>query len=870
MAQTFKQRVTALSGLPADDNELGVWLTSGVQDIIRRIKLVDPAMLYRFSQNVVLTGSGGSLMGSLCLILDIHRNGYECKQIDTSLRHRAARSSSMYRATSSYPAFYTLNNRLYILPVPTDTEPAGISVVKPTAVAATDESINYFPAELYYLIDTYASLQNIISKISNVSFPSDVSLPVLPVLGTFVTVSESLPTYSVIALLTLPSVPSDADIDFSGIPSTPTFLAPSPPALPTLSLGSDLSITALTLSSTPPVMEAISISDGAITSFGDAPQYVPPVVELASVPTFNAIALPSVPAVDFDVTKIGASAFVPPDIPSVDMTISKTLTDAIEVAGVALPTMSFPSAPTITEADLESIGAPVPPPDPSFTTPTITLGDPPVYVGPTNALNVQTALGTITTQIESDEDIELAAQKISQVQVVVADFASKVENSLNQFNEDNEIYQATLKKEIEEARLLNTMESNEYAAKLERYKAEVQAYAAAISAEIARFTNNEVQYTINVWTVQTQSTIAEYQAKAGAIVQEYAQRIASKSNLTEAEVSIYGSELKRVSTLNQLNISKYQMELVHAVSSYQAQSSTRLGEYDRDTANKAAKNSAYIANYSAQVTSAVQRYSQEEIQGKLAKWIAQRNTELAEYQANMENAVRQFNEEVEEYRAIIQKNIEEARNQIQSDTEEYRAKLQKYSGELDEYKTAVNAEVQEYVQLVQSEVVNWTTKRSNLVDEFRIKSSNELQRYATELNDETQQFTASFQTWSKLIEKAIVQFREETGYDMSKYAQEATAIVTKQRADIENSNSEFQSGIAKYTADLKYVDDYNNRLIASYVQGIGAYQAEAGMVIQNFTAKIQERSQELTRLFNLYKELADRYEKGFTLIRSNA
>jgi len=385
MSQTFLQRVTALSGAPSDNNELGVWLTNGVQDIVRRVKFAYPDLLYRFAQNVAIESSGGSLMGSSCLVLDIHRNNYECKEIESSMRHRAGRSASLYRATTKHPVYYHLNNHVYILPVPTGTEPGGVSVIKPTSVAATDVAIAYFPADMYYLVDIYASIQNLLSKISDVTFPSDVSLPVVPTLGTFVTVSESLPTYTSIALVVLPAPPADANVDFTDVPSTPSFTAPDAPVLPALSLGSDLSITSFTQSADAPIMEAISIDDGAITAFGDAPEYVPPVVELAAVPTFNAIVLPPAPTVDVDITKSGATAFTPPSAPTIDMTVSKALTDAVETAGVALPTMSLPSSPTITEADISSIGAPVPPSDPSFTTPTITLGTAPVYVGPTNA-----------------------------------------------------------------------------------------------------------------------------------------------------------------------------------------------------------------------------------------------------------------------------------------------------------------------------------------------------------------------------------------------------------------------------------------------------------------------------------------------------
>jgi hypothetical protein len=450
------------------------------------------------------------------------------------------------------------------------------------------------------------------------------------------------------------------------------------PVPPVLDLGSALSISTLSLSSVAPVLEDIDITAGAIDDFGSAPTFTPPTLTMASVETLNSLDLP-----------------VPP---SIDVSVDKTLTAAVEATGIVLPTISLPSTPTITEADISSISQPIPPADPSFTTPTITLADAPTYVGPTKAIDISTALSTVTTYIGTDEDLDKSTEKLKQIAETVQNFAADVNNSLNEFNEQNVEYQGVLQKEIEEAKLVGTKEQTEYAALIQKYQAEVQMYVAEINAAVQQFANNQVQYRISIWTTQSQLAINEYQAIAGATIQKYAQEIASKSNLTEAEVAIFGAEMQRKANLNKLN----------------------------------------LESYGTEVNAVVQKWNLEELQGKQAKWIAQRSSEISKFQLDIQNAVQEFNALNVEYQAAIQKNIEEARNSLTSESEEIKDKLQEFAGKINIYQTEINAEIEEYRQTVDSEKTNWVTNRNNLINEY----ASDIQLYAQQIGGEINNFTA--------------------------------------------------------------------------------------------------------------------------------
>jgi len=657
---TFTARVTALSGTPSDATELGVWLSDGVIDIIRRMKIIDPAILARFaSQIAVGSGTAGLSLGTGVDILDVHRNSYDSDEIYVGLRHKAADTDSLHYATAQYPKHYKLNNTLYVLPSPTSPTMAYASYISPATVVGTDETIDSFPNELYYLVALYASLQSLQAKMSDSTLPTDLSLDSPPVIEPFVSIAETLPTYSTIAEPVIPAIPADADIDFSGIGTTPVF--------------------------------------------------VPASLTLTSATTLDSLAMPPAPELDY--------------------TVDKDLTDAVKATEIVLPVISLPDTPTITESDIGSVAVPLPPSDPSFTTPAITLAPAPLYTGPTKALNVTTALSTVTSQIETSEDVELASVKINEVQVAVQDFVAEINNSLNEFNDDNVVYQATLQKEIEEARLINSKESNEYAAQVQIYQAKIQAYVALINAEVQKFASNEVQYRIGIWTTQTQAAINEYNAVAGAILQKYAHNISNNSRFTESEVSIFGIELQRIT----------------------------------------AENRGALEKFSAEITSATQAWNLEELQGKQGKWIAQRSTEINKFQVDSTNAWNEYNSAFQNWVQLIRKAIETFQAETGYDltkfTAQFQANIAEHSEKVKNESTEFSSNLEKYIADLQriteynGRIVN---KFNSLLKSYQAKSGSDIQVFASILQKRQMQYNWYIDQYGRLkvqYEQGFVPFQ---------------------------------------------------------------------------------------------------------------
>lgn len=797
---TFQEKVTALIGNITSTTELNTWLSDGVKDVITKFKYINPYLLKRCATTATI-GTSGLALDTAMIVIGAYNETDISTEIDASLRFKAANSNSLYRATTKYPKHYILNNKIYLLP---SVEKSYVDYVVTTAVLYTDEAIASFPNEWEHLVVLYAAIQTLQGLVSGLILPDDISLPVIPQIGDFISVSETLPVYSTVSGIVLPASLEEVNIDFSGIGSTPSFTPPNPPVMPSLDLGSDLSIQSLTISAIPPVMGDIDMPEGTIEAFSNPPVFLPPYLNLTSPETLSPLALP-VPSV-------------------IDFSIDKNLTDAVEIAGIVLPTLALPDVPTLTDADIDSISPPIPPADPSLTTPLIIMPPAPVYGGATKALNVSTAMSTITTQIETNHDIELAAQKINQVSAALQDFTVEIQDALNSFNQQSVKYQAEIQKEIEEARLINSKEKDEYALRLEKFNAEVQIYNAKINAEISKFSANQVQHLVNLWTNRAQVVINEYQAKAGTIIQKYSAEISAKSNFTNSEVSIFGAELQRKAQLNSSNLDRYKTEM----------------------------------------DGAIQKWNLYELQGLQAKWIAQRSTEIAKYQADITKAAHEFNEANVIYQADIQKKIQEAANILTSQTEEYRSKLQKFAQEIEIYRTKANYETQEYLQKeINAELTEWTTKRTNSLEEFNRKSINELQRYETELNEKYQNCLADIQIWKGLIEKSLMTYQQETGYDVSKQRLDIESAIARHQEDLKNESERVRNNLEKYVADMRRIEEYNQRVLGKFSQEINGYGLEIQGKIGWFDAILKKRQQSYSWYVDQYVRLSQQYEKGF-------
>ena len=885
---TFSAQVSALSGTVTSETEVTTWIQDGIKDVIRRLQVLGSPLMHRFAQSINVGTSGLALNGT-AIIVDIQRGEYECKEIPPSMRYRAGRSTSLHRATTQYPQFYRLDKTLVVLPQPSSATNAKASVIVPATTASTSSDITNFPNELEYLVVIYAALQNLLGKISDLALPADLTMPALPIITSFSDVATSLPTYTAVSPVVLPNSPSGADIDFSGIGSTPTYSSPTIIVLPTLALGADLTISAFTQTATAPTAPVIEITDGAVASFGTAPTFTAPVLALSDAESLDSLTLPASPPTLAVSASIEATL---PDAPAI------SATDA-EVGIFLEKTLSFTSTP------------------PVYTAPTASI-DGTVWATayPNYATEIATALAAITTELAETQDVcDLINTQVDSAVTEISEAATAVDadvdtalaaivTAVGRINTavalaNTQFDSAVTQTAAEDPELAVTyvgdgngylgeaaMSAKEASAYAEEVSARIQqvggygtvvdgyikaaqGYAAEVSSKIAIAQGYTTE--VNARLANVPAKVSEYRAGIENALQvfndanvEYQAEL--QRSIENARMAVQNELAKSQATTN-LNLQNeaqtmaaavkdYQFELERyggAVQAYAAEVNDEIKEYD-----------AKLQKYQIDVTGAIQKFNSEQISGKQAKWIAQRQTEIAKYQADIQIAMQNFNKLNVEYQATIQEKLTEASNLLASETEENRLKIQKYNNELQQYQIDVNTEVQEYLQKdVQAELAEWTEKRRNLVAEFQTKSQSVIQVFAQELAEATQEFDSELKNWQTLIEKAVKTYTAETGYDLGLFTSDAQMTIAKHAEDVKNENTEFQANLGKYLGELQKVSEVNQRLLNKYSAEIGAFGAEVNSTIGQFNALLQKRQVNYTWYVDQYGRLRQQYESGF-------
>ena len=717
---TFQAQVEDYVGSISDTAALTQWLTDGAVDVLRRIEMINkPFLFHKFAANEEVSDGTGLDEEDYFRVIDVARDGYPASPAPSSVRHKLSSATSLMRATTQHPKYYNLNGKIYVKPDPTGSAKGEFSVIKFPAVAYDDESISNFAQEFEYLVVLYAAKMRVLSQMNSVSFPSDTSLPASPALGTLSDVSESLPTFTSVPNVALPNPPSDADIDFSGIGSTPSFTQPSVPILPVLEDIDDISISSLSLSSTPPVPPSVSLSDGEIDSFSTAPSFSPPVLTLSEREALEPLTLP-----------------VPPDL------------DSIDVSGVSAPTA--PDAPSFSSAD-------------------IVLGDAPVFVAPTPKIDISTALGTVTTYIETNEDIELASAKLQEVQTTVNEYQVDLQRALYKFNEQAEEYRAVLTEKTEEARLTQTIESSEYMAELQRYASQVEAYIAEINA------------TVNTGNTINQSRINRYTADVSAKIQKWQlEELQAKQQKwiaeRETDIAKYSADIQ--SALNSFNADniEYQADIQKKIQ----EASNQLTSDREETMAKIQNYQAALTKYQTDVNAEVQEYVNKEVNATLQEWTTKRTMAVQEYNA-------QATAKINHYAA-----------ELQSNTQDY------------------NADLENWRQLIAKAVQTYQAETGYDLSKYTQEVNSAIQEHQADLNNETSEFSSGIQKYTQ----DLATVTEKNNRTLNQFAQEIALSGARSQAILNQytaENAQRQAELQKYTQIYSVLSAEYNRGFSMFV-----------------------------------------------------
>ena len=304
----------------------------------------------------------------------------------------------------------------------------------------------------------------------------------------------------------------------------------------------------------------------------------------------------------------------------------------------------------------------------SFTTPAIgaitigSFGTAPAYTAPTvggatEELTAAITTGTAGTDpdqqdvsdwwevlgdfIEDSEDTELASAQISKLNSYISAYQAALQNQLNVFNDANVEYQATVQKQLQQARfdaedsqqeasLLLQKEVQEYQAKVSEYQAEVNADVQVYSRKLDRY-QAEVNAALQAWTTTEANSLRQYTTDIQNELNDFNKENVRYQANVQAELAKHNTNLQVALRQAQLDAADAQQEASQAT--------------DVDKFNKAQDQALDLQNKAQTLQAAVQNNDDlvSKFLAELNKYSAQVNTEVQTYSQNLENNQRNYN-----------------------------------------------------------------------------------------------------------------------------------------------------------------------------------------------------------------------------------
>ena len=233
---TFEAQVEGLTSLSIDGSsaptqtELTQFLTDGAKEILNALPLSKKEL---YSTSSELNSSSTNLTVGGSEIFSVTRDdgtiNQPCRLIPPNMSGRASDSDDMNAASATDPVYYITNNILSVIPEPSNSNNAHVQILAYPAVAYGDSSVTKFPDEAEYLISLYASVRSLQNKLGSKSLDTP-SLnitavpPTVPTLSTvsYSTASNADASATAVGAITVATV---AKGDISG--DVPTYTKPS-------------------------------------------------------------------------------------------------------------------------------------------------------------------------------------------------------------------------------------------------------------------------------------------------------------------------------------------------------------------------------------------------------------------------------------------------------------------------------------------------------------------------------------------------------------------------------------------------------------------------------------------------------------------
>jgi len=503
----------------------------------------------------------------------------------------------------------------------------------------------------------------------------------------------------------------------------------------------------------------------------------------------------------------------------------------------------------------------------------------------------------------------------SQVQKEIAVINADLQNELNEFNKENVRYQANIQAELakhnsdlqkvmtqaqldaqdaqqeaalatdvakfnkaqdqvldlgNKAKAMETLIADNNSI-IQKYGAELNSYQSSIQSEVQEYSQKLARYQVEISTVteawaKTESdSLQQYQLDIQNELNEFNKDSTIYQANIQAELAKHNSDLQKVLTQAQIDAQDAQQEaaLTTDVEKFNkaqdqalnlANTAKQIEDIIADNSSKIQKYQFDLQSYQIQVSSAIEKWTQEEWNQNFLKYQNDYGNLLQEFQVNVQNELNEFNKEQTVYQNELQEKIQEATNQQTKDAQEYSSKLQKYANELQSYQANVNKEIQEYT-------INEIQKELSI---FNTNIQSDLQSYQAEIQNELNRFNKDSTIYQAQIQQSIQDAQLESAEEsqkLQKYSAETAAYQQSIEKEVQNfvntlskEVQEYQSKLGLYTADLqKYQAEVasETQKTALNSQKAQLYESEANKYYQWAVAEIQAYVQNNSKMIGM-------------------
>ena len=128
----------------------------------------------------------------------------------------------------------------------------------------------------------------------------------------------------------------------------------------------------------------------------------------------------------------------------------------------------------------------------------------------------------------------------------LSQYSSDMQNSLNDFNEENVLYQSTVQKSLQDAQIAQAKADGDarhkldkYIQKINKYNSEVSYYGQQVNKEVSEFTNN-MRKEIDLYNAESQNILAKHQSNIAGVADENAKKLTEYTSRIGASTQTLG------------------------------------------------------------------------------------------------------------------------------------------------------------------------------------------------------------------------------------------------------------------------------------------------------------------------------------------